>query len=64
MNGDNFFYEAKGMAQYILEGHNLQETADEFGVQKTQVRRRLKLIGYTVTDLIEARKLSKNKQSS
>lgn len=64
MNGDNFFYEAKGMAYFILEGHSLDETASEFGVKKRDVRRRLKLIGYTFTDLVEVRKSRKNKQGS
>lgn len=64
MNGDNFFYEAKGMAHFIVEGHSLQETADEFGVKKEEVRRRLKLIGYTFTDLTEIREARKTKQGS
>lgn len=52
------------MAYFILEGHSLDETASEFGVKKRDVRRRLKLIGYTFTDLVEIRKSRKNKQGS
>lgn len=59
MNGDNFFYEAKVMAYFIIEGHNLDETASEFGVKKRDVRIRLKLIGYTYADLVEIRKAKK-----
>lgn len=61
MNGDNFFYEAKGMAYFVIEGHSLVETAKEFGVSKKMVKKRLKIIGYTYADLVEIRKARKEK---
>lgn len=53
--GESYEYEAKSMAQFILEGHDEQETADEFGTGRTTVRRRLKSIGHTYADLVEMR---------
>lgn len=55
-DGGNFFYESKAMAQFILAGHSLEETADEFGVCKGTVRYRLKSIGFTYSDLAKIRK--------
>lgn len=51
--GQIYGYEAKSMAQFILEGHNLQETANEYGTSRETVRRRLRNIGYTYAELRE-----------
>lgn len=48
--------QTKGMALFILEGHNLTETSKEFGLSRDAIRNRLKLIGFTYTDLVEMRK--------
>lgn len=44
---ESYEYEARGMIQFILEGHNKKETADEFGVSRDTVNRRLISLGYT-----------------
>lgn len=53
--GESYQFEAKGMVQFILEGHNEQETADEFDTSRETVRRRLRSIGYNYADLAEMR---------
>lgn len=56
----SYVYEARSMVQFILEGNNEKETAEEFNVSHEIVRRRIKLLGYTYEDLVEC----KNKNSS
>ena len=53
--GASYTYEARAMVQYILEGHNEQETSEEFDVSRETVRRRLKTLGYTYEDLANFR---------
>lgn len=55
-NYDKIAKQAESMALFILDGHNLNETSDEFGISKEAIRYRLKLIGLTCTDLEKARK--------
>lgn len=38
------YYEARDMANYILEGHNMSETAEEFDVSRSTVGRHLKYL--------------------
>lgn len=58
-SGESYGYEAKCMAHFILEGHDEQETADEFDTSRETVRRRLKMLGYTYADLVEFRETKK-----
>lgn len=60
-SGDSYGYEAKCMAYFILEGHNQQQTADEFNTTRKTVTKRLKLIGHTYADLVEIREARKKK---
>lgn len=53
---ESYLYEARCMAQFILEGHDEQQTADEFDTSRETVRRRLKSIGHTYADIVEIRK--------
>lgn len=53
---ESFYYEAKSMVQYILEGHSKKETKQEFRVNDRTLDRRLLGLGYTFADLVEIRK--------
>lgn len=50
-----YMYQARGMVQFILEGHSESETAKEFNVTCKAVRNRLQWIGYTYAELVELR---------
>lgn len=47
--------EAKEMANCILRGSSIEQTAKEFETSTETVRRRIKLLGYTSQDLVEIR---------
>ncbi|MCI8700147.1 MAG: hypothetical protein HFJ47_02245 [Clostridia bacterium] len=53
---DKILKQANSMAQFILAGHSLVETSDEFGISKHAISYRLQLIGLTYTDLAKIRK--------
>lgn len=61
MNTRYAFYrgEAKEMANYILKGHNLEQTATRFDTSKETVRRRLNLLSFRYKDLVEIREKRK-----
>lgn len=53
--GESYKYEARSMVQFILEGHNKEETAEEFEVSCGTVARRIKSLGYTYEAIAELR---------
>lgn len=60
---ERHLYEAESMVQFILDGHNLRETAEEHGVTIEVVNDRIRKKGYTYADLVEIREKSKSKKS-
>lgn len=58
----NYYNEAVSMKEFILEGHNEKETAEEFGVSTGTVRKRLSYyLNCTYADLAEMRKKGNSK---
>ena len=53
--GESYKYEARSMVQFILEGHNEKETAEEFGVSRETVAKRIKSLGHTYEAIVELR---------
>lgn len=53
--GESYRYEARSIVQFILEGHNKEETAEEFKVSRETVARRIKSLGYTYGTIADLR---------
>ncbi|MCI9016789.1 MAG: helix-turn-helix domain-containing protein [Clostridia bacterium] len=48
--------EARAMKEYALQGHNLTQIGEEFGVSRNTVARRLKLLDIMIEDIKKIKK--------
>lgn len=56
---ESYHYEAKSMAQCVLNGYTLKQIMQEFDVSRDIVVKRLNSIGYTFQELVEIREIHK-----